>query len=594
MLLPDPRRSSSRSAAVLTSGLVREFGSKAAVDGVDLAVRTGEIYGFLGPNGAGKTTVIRMLCTLLRPSGGRAVVAGYDVVERPQEVRLRIGVALQEAALDDRQSGRELLALQGRLYGLRPGEVRRRMGEVLDLVAIGDAIDRRIGTYSGGMKRRLDLAAALVHNPEVLFLDEPTTGLDPESRARVWAEVRRLNRELGITIFLTTQYLEEADVLAERVGIISQGRLVAEGSPEQLKRTVGHDLIVADVEGDDPGVLDRLRQMEGVSGVTTERGTLSVTSPDAAAALSAVATELEHSRFRVRSHRAADADPRRRLHGDDRITHRRGGGQRVTTIVVDEIRAREAGFLRDLCTVAGRALRQIPREPTAVLPAVFVPAFFYMTNIGALQNLAQGSLQFSYKAFLLPMAIAFAVTGMSRAPILVTDIQSGYFDRLCMTPIHRVALLLGLMVADVVVIVALCVPVLLIGFAVGVRFASGAPGVLAFVGFSAIWGLVFTGFPYAVALKTASPAAVNASFVVFFPLFFLSDAIAPKQALTGWFSAIATYNPVTYLLGALRSLIATGWQASALLEGLAALAGIGAVSMTLALLALRGRVKQAG
>ncbi len=267
----------------------------------------------------------------------------------------------------------------------------------------------------------------------------------------------------------------------------------------------------------------------------------------------------------------------------------------MTTIVVaGEIRAREAGFLRDLCTVAGRALRQIPREPMAVLPAVFVPAFFYMTNIGALQNLAQGSLEFSYKAFLLPMAIAFAVTGMSRAPILVTDIQSGYFDRLCMTPIRRVALLLGLMVADVVVIVALCVPVLAIGYAVGVRFATGAPGVLAFVGFSAIWGLVFTGFPYAVALKTASPAAVNASFVVFFPLFFLSDAIAPKQALTGWFSTIATYNPVTYLLGALRSLIATGWQASALLEGLAALAGIGAVSMTLALLALRGRVKQGG
>ncbi len=301
LLLPDPPRPSPRPSAVLTSGLVRKFASKTAVDGVDLAVRTGEIYGFLGPNGAGKTTLIRMLCTLLRPSGGRAVVAGHDVVERPQEVRLRIGVALQEAALDDRQSGRELLALQGRLYGLRPGEVRRRMGEVLDLVAIGDAIDRRIGTYSGGMKRRLDLAAALVHNPEVLFLDEPTTGLDPESRARVWAEVRRLNRELGITIFLTTQYLEEADALAERVGIISQGRLVAEGTPEQLKRAVGHDLIVADVEGHDPDVLDRLRHMKGVSGVTTERGTVSVTSPDAAAALSAVATELEHSRFRVRS-----------------------------------------------------------------------------------------------------------------------------------------------------------------------------------------------------------------------------------------------------------------------------------------------------
>jgi len=254
------------------------------------------------------------------------------------------------------------------------------------------------------------------------------------------------------------------------------------------------------------------------------------------------------------------------------------------------IRAREGGFLRDTRSVAGRALRQIPREPASVLPAVLVPAFFYTVNLGALENLARGAPGFSYKAFLIPMAIAFAVTGMSRAPTLVTDIQGGYFDRLCMTPIRRIALLLGLMVADMVVIIALCVPVLAIGFGVGVRFVTGAPGVLAFIGFSALWGLVFTGLPYAVALKTGSPAAVSASFVIFFPLFFLSDAVVPKQVLTGWFSAIATYNPVTYLLGALRSLITSGWQVRTLMEGLAAVAGIGVVSMSLALLALRGRI----
>jgi ABC-2 type transport system permease protein len=256
------------------------------------------------------------------------------------------------------------------------------------------------------------------------------------------------------------------------------------------------------------------------------------------------------------------------------------------------VRGRESGFVRDLRSVAGRALRQIPREPVSVLSAVFVPAFFYTTNIGALQNVARNLVGFSYKAFLLPMAIAFAVTGMSRAQVLVTDIQSGYFDRLCMTPVRRLALLLGLMVADVVVIMTLCLPVLAIGFGVGVRFATGVPGVLTFIGFSALWGLAFTGLPYAVALKTASPAAVNASFFLFFPFFFLSDAIIPKQALTGWFSAIATYNPITYLLGALRSLIVGGWQARTLLEGLAALAGIGAVSLSLALLALRGRLRQ--
>jgi len=264
----------------------------------------------------------------------------------------------------------------------------------------------------------------------------------------------------------------------------------------------------------------------------------------------------------------------------------------VSTTTLVAIRGREAGFLRDVRSVSARALRQIPREPASVLPAVFVPAFFYTTNLGAFENLARGAHGFSYKAFLLPMAIAFAVTGMSRAPTLVTDIQDGYFDRLCMTPVRRLALLLGLMAADVVVIVALCLPVLAIGFGIGVRFATGGAGVLAFIGFSALWGLAFTGFPYAVALKTGSPAAVSASFVIFFPLFFLSDAVVPKQVLTGWFSTIATYNPVTYLLAALRALISGGWEAKVLAEGLAALAGIGTLSMTLALLALRGRIRR--
>jgi len=257
-----------------------------------------------------------------------------------------------------------------------------------------------------------------------------------------------------------------------------------------------------------------------------------------------------------------------------------------------EVRGREAGFLRDLRSVAGRALRQVPREPVSVLSAIFIPGFFYAVNVGALENVARSLGGFSYKAFLLPMAIAFSVTGMSRAQVLVTDIQSGYFDRLCMTPVRRLALLLGLMVADVLVIIALCVPVLAIGLGIGVHFATGVPGILAFIGFSALWGLSFTGLPYAVALKTASPAAVNASYILFFPLFFLSDAVMPKQVLTGWFSAIATYNPITYLLGALRSLILTGWQSRSLLEGLAALAGIGSVSLTLALLALRGRLNR--
>lgn len=287
--------------AVQVEGLVRHFGHTTALRGVDLQVKAGEMYGFLGPNGAGKSTLIRILCTLVHPSEGRAVVAGHDVVSEPQEVRARIGCALQEAALDDGQTGRELLALQGRLYGLRRREIRRRLDEVLDLVSIGDAIDRRIGTYSGGMKRRVDLAAALVHDPEVLFLDEPTTGLDPESRERVWAEVTRLNRQLGKAIFLTTQYLQEADALTDRVGIISQGRLVAEGTPRSLKRDVGRDVIEADVIGTDPTILERLANLDGVDAASNEAGRLVVSTPDAAAALSPVAVELGHSGLSVKS-----------------------------------------------------------------------------------------------------------------------------------------------------------------------------------------------------------------------------------------------------------------------------------------------------
>lgn len=263
----------------------------------------------------------------------------------------------------------------------------------------------------------------------------------------------------------------------------------------------------------------------------------------------------------------------------------------MTVIHALPVLGREAGFRRDITSVAGRALRQMKREPTSVIPAVFVPAFFYVVNLGALENVASHASSLDYKAFLIPMAIAFAVTGMTRAPALVTDIQDGYFDRLCLTPIRRSALLLGLMVADVAVLVLLCIPVLVMGFAVGVRFETGLMGLVVFVIICGLWGLVFTGFPYAVALKTGNPAAVNACFVIFFPLFFLTDAVVPKGALTGWFSTISTYNPVTYLLGALRSLITTGWDATALLEGVAAMAGIGCLSMSLAFLALRGRFR---
>ncbi len=224
--------------AVEVEQLVREFkGGIRAVDGLDLEVHEGEIYGFLGPNGAGKTTVVRILTTLLRPTAGHARVAGHDVVKEGDAVRRAIGVALQEAAIDPLMTGRELLRMQGALHGLRGPEARDRATQLLERVGLTDAGDRRVGGYSGGMRRRLDLALALVHRPHVLFLDEPTTGLDPTSRIALWREVSALHDE-GTTVFLTTQYLEEAEQLADRVGIIARGNLVAEGTPSSLKERV--------------------------------------------------------------------------------------------------------------------------------------------------------------------------------------------------------------------------------------------------------------------------------------------------------------------------------------------------------------------
>ncbi len=257
------------------------------------------------------------------------------------------------------------------------------------------------------------------------------------------------------------------------------------------------------------------------------------------------------------------------------------------------IGARPAGFWRDLLSVAGRALRAIPREPEALLPALIVPLFFFAVNVGALSDISSFAGVEDFEAFQLPVAIVFAVTGISRASALVTDIQSGYFDRLLVSPVSRYSLLLGLMVADLALVIALSVPVLVLGFILGVGFATGPLGVLAFLLLSGFWGLAFTGFPYTIALRTGNPAAVNSSFILFFPFAFLTTTFLPQEALTGWLATVADYNPVTYLLAGLRALISSGWVLADLLPALGAVGGVGVVSFALAFSALRARVRRA-
>ena len=299
----DPKRSIEGGYPIVARGLERHFGSGddivKAVDGVDLHVEPGEIFGFLGPNGAGKSTTVRMLTTLLRPTGGSARVAGFDVVEESDDVRRNIGVALQDAAIDPLMTGAELLQLQAVLYGLPKSRHRNRAQELLERVGLTAAADRRVGTYSGGMRRRLDLALSLIHEPSVLFLDEPTTGLDPMSRISLWEEIRRLNND-GTTVLLTTQYLEEADQLAERIAIIDNGKIVRKGRPAELKAEVGSPTLFvsvpAEMHDDANAVLLQFGELR-----PSPEGMLGVGLSDGPGAVSRVVRQLDEAGVHVRN-----------------------------------------------------------------------------------------------------------------------------------------------------------------------------------------------------------------------------------------------------------------------------------------------------
>jgi ABC-2 type transport system permease protein len=257
-----------------------------------------------------------------------------------------------------------------------------------------------------------------------------------------------------------------------------------------------------------------------------------------------------------------------------------------------DVRAKRAGFVRDVMSLGGRALRSIPRDPESVIPALVIPVFFFAVNVGALQDIAERLPGLDYKAFQLPVAILFAVTGVTRANIMVIDIQDGYFDRLALTPVNRLAMLLGFMVADIALVIALSIPVIVLGLAVGVRFETGVLGVFAFLGIAALWALAYNGFLYAIALKTGNPAAVNSGFLLFMPVVFLTTVFVPAEALTGWMSEVVKYNPVTYLLEGERSLISVGWSATALLKALGGIGAVAAISVPLAMWSLLGRVRR--
>jgi ABC-2 type transport system ATP-binding protein len=284
--------------SIIVENLKKTYpGDITAVNGVNLSIASGQIFGFLGPNGAGKSTIVKILTTLALPTKGTARVGGYDVIRQAADVRRISGVALQDIGLDPLMKPAELLTLQGQLFNMRTADAKKRAAELLELVRLTDAADRRAGTFSGGMKRRLDLALALVHAPQILFLDEPTTGLDPASRRDVWEEIRRLNRQSGMTIFLTTQYLEEADELADEIAIINQGVIVAEGSPDTLKASFGEEsinIVLADAEKAGQAAHQLL---PFTSNIQTDRTTVRVYLPQAAQVVPQVVDTLRSARL---------------------------------------------------------------------------------------------------------------------------------------------------------------------------------------------------------------------------------------------------------------------------------------------------------
>lgn len=256
------------------------------------------------------------------------------------------------------------------------------------------------------------------------------------------------------------------------------------------------------------------------------------------------------------------------------------------------INAKPAGFFRDLYTMSGRATRAMLREPEYLIPSIIIPIFFFIVNVGSLSEIGNLIGTENFRAFQLPVAIVLAVTGVSRATALVTDIQSGYFDRLLISPINRWSLLLGLMVADFLLVMTLSLLVVIVGFISGVSFVTGIPGIIAYLIFSGLWGLAFTGFPYGIALRTGSPAAVSASFLLFFPFSFLTTSYVPQEFLTGWLETVAKFNPVTYLLDGLRDIITVGWEAQSLTYMIIAIGGIGAISLTFAFTSMKARLKK--
>ena len=542
--------------AVEVRSLRRTFkGGVEAVRDIDLTIAAGEVFGFLGPNGAGQDDH-RADALHAAAADRRAARASPASTSSPTGRRSGGGSASRSRRSGSTpcRPGASCSSSSAGCTGSRARTPTARAEELLELVGLTDAADRRTKTYSGGMKRRLDLASALVHSPEVLFLDEPTTGLDPASRLTVWDEVRRINAT-GTTVFLTTQYLEEADQLCDRLAIIDDGRIVAEGTPERLKAQMGHDVVRVALDGADAGATEAaLGGLPGLERVVTEADALALYVEDGAGSIAEIVRRLDRAEHPGRGDRRLAALARRRVPAGDRAPARgrrggarRGGGGRMTETLL----------------LGRRAVREIARYPEATIPALFIPLFFLAVNIGQVSETFPDTTPFlkgqGYVAFQLPVSLMFAVATATSGLALVTEIDNGYFDKLLVAPIRRSSIIFGRLAADLVRGLLGSTVVLIAGLAFGAHMESGVLGAIVLVVLAALFGVGYAGFGILVALRTRNVQATNTSFLLFFPLLFLTPNFVPFDRLTPVMEALARINPVSYVIVGLRSLVIDGW-----------------------------------
>jgi ABC transporter DrrB family efflux protein len=593
--------SSSSQPAVRVEGVVKQFGSTTALAGVDLEVPEGMVFGLLGPNGAGKTTLVRILATLLRPDAGRAELLGLDVAADPSKVREELALTGQFAAVDELLTGRENLEMFGRLFGLSRKQAAQRASELLERFELMDAADRTAKTYSGGMRRRLDLASSMLTRPRVLFLDEPTTGLDPRSRNEIWDIVRDLRRE-GTTVLLTTQYLEEADELADEIAVIDHGQVIAKGTGNELKDRVGGHIL--EVELTNVGQREEARaalQRIGCGQPEQDGRPDRLTLPAPRESLVLVeeaAAELRRAGIGVSELglRGPTLDDVFLQLTGQAPSENGGPAGNAGTIAIPVTRRlwRPTSFslrdlrsnLNDIAVVTTRNLRHFWRQPDLLLFSTIQPIMFVVLFVYVFGGAVSGALPpgVSYVDYLLPGIFVQSVTfrASQTAVGLSEDLRRGVIDRFRSMPMARSAVLLGRTIADLVRNVLIIGLMVVVGYLVGFRFQAGVLPALGCVALVAAFGFALSWiFAFVSLVVRGAESAQTAGFVLLFPLVFASSVFVPVSSMPSWLQPFAKASPVTLTADAARTLALYGGVPSSLGESLAWIAGILAVFVPL-------------